>query len=146
MVDSGVEYEGYRSDITRMTTYGTPPDGFVEIFEIVREAQKNAIEAIKPGVSAESIDRVARSVIEKAGYGENFTHRLGHGLGMEEHEPPWIGPGQTEVLEEGMVFTVEPGIYLPEKFGVRLEENVVVTKNGHEVLSTPVQGFEPLPI
>jgi len=144
MVDSGVEYEGYRSDITRTTTYGTPPEGFADIFEIVREAQKRAIEAIKPGVTAESIDRVARNVIEKAGYGENFTHRLGHGLGMEEHEPPWIGPGQTTILKQGMVFTVEPGIYLPGKFGIRLEENVVVTGDSCNVLSIPVQGFEPL--
>jgi Xaa-Pro aminopeptidase len=81
-------------------------------------------------------------VIEEAGLGEHFTHRLGHGLGLEVHEPPWIGPGQTTPLEEGMVFTIEPGVYFDGHFGIRIEDNVAVTADGCRVLSNPIAAFE----
>lgn len=144
MVDSGVEYEGYRSDITRTTCFGMASEEFKDVFQIVSDAQREAIDVIKPGVTAEYVDSAARDVIERAGYGKYFTHRLGHGIGMEEHEPPWIGPGEHTVLREGMVFTVEPGVYLPGRFGVRLEDLVVVTEDGCEVISNPVQGLCPI--
>jgi len=141
LVDAGVYCDGYRSDITRSTTFGAPPSDYLEIFNIVLKAQKAALSKIKPGIAAESIDYVARQVIEKAGYGKYFNHRLGHGLGMEVHEKPWIGPGQKEPLETGMVFTIEPGIYIPGRFGIRIEDNVFVNENGCEILSKPISGF-----
>jgi Xaa-Pro dipeptidase len=144
MVDSGVDYQGYRSDITRTTCFYEASKEFEAVFRIVRDAQLQAIDSIKPGVTAEYVDSAARSVISKAGYGKYFTHRLGHGIGMEEHEPPWIGPGQCTMLKEGMVFTVEPGVYFPGRFGVRLEDIVVVTENGCEVLSALAKDFYPI--
>lgn len=144
LVDAGVFCQGYRSDISRTTTFGRPPSRFSEIFEIVREAQQTAIAHIGPGMLPEELDRIAHAFIDKSGYGEYFPHRLGHGLGMEVHEPPYIAPGQTVPLQVGNVFTVEPGIYLPGHFGIRIEDNVIVTGDGCEVLSQPVDTFEPI--
>jgi Xaa-Pro aminopeptidase len=142
--DAGVYCNGYRSDITRSTTFGSPPPGYTNIFKVVLKAQRAALSAIEPGIIAEDLDFIARQIIKKEGFGEYFMHRLGHGLGMEVHEPPWIGPGQTEALEPGMVFTVEPGIYIPGKFGIRIEENVIVTENGCEILSKPIEGYKAI--
>lgn len=143
-VDSGVYIGGYRGDVTRMAVFGTPPSKFRKAFEVVVKAQQAAFNSIKPGVTPETVDKAAREVIQSAGFGQYFTHRLGHGIGMDIHEPPWISKGQKEPLERGMVFTVEPGIYFPQKYGVRLEDNVIVTEEGCELLSDPVTDFRCL--
>ena len=101
----------------------------------MQNAQKAAIQAVRPGVTCQSVDAAARSVIEKAGFGEFFIHRTGHGLGLEIHEPPYLVRGNRTKLQPGMVVTVEPGIYLPGKFGVRIEDDVAVTKTGRKILS-----------
>jgi len=142
MVDAGVACDGYQSDITRTTVFGEFPEGFEEIFGVLVKAQKKALELVGPGVPAENVDRAAREEIKKAGF--ELTHRVGHGLGLDMHEPPWIGPGQKDPLEVGMVFTVEPGIYLSGQYGVRIEDNVIVTEDGCEILSRPVEEFKPL--
>ncbi|MGQ9726889.1 MAG: M24 family metallopeptidase, partial [Candidatus Bathycorpusculaceae bacterium] len=107
-----------------------------KIYETVLRAQETAIKAVKSGIEAEEVDMVARKVIEDSGYGRYFTHRTGHGLGLEVHEEPYIAPGDKTVLRHGMIFTIEPGIYLPKKFGVRIEDDVVVSKAHGELLST----------
>ena len=135
VVDIGGTVDGYFSDITRMACLGEPPEGYEEVHAVVEAAVQAALAAIRPGVEARSIDKAARDVITDAGYGEYFTHRTGHGLGSEVHEPPYITATSTQILEEGMVFTVEPGIYLPGRFGVRLEEVAVVTGDGCRILS-----------
>ena len=135
LFDVGVRVEGYVADITRTVVLGEPKAEHVRIYNIVKEAQEKAISSVKPGLTAETIDRVARTVIEGSGYGEYFIHRTGHGLGLEVHEEPYIRAGNKLVLKEGMVFTVEPGIYLPGKFGVRIEDDIVVTKEGFEDLT-----------
>ena len=144
MIDTGVKVNGYVSDITRTTVYGDPPEDFENIFNTLLSAQNEAFETIKPGVQAQEVDRAARRVIDRAGYGKYFTHRLGHGIGLEVHERPWIAEGNKQRLKEGMTFTVEPGIYLPERFGVRIEENIVVTENGCECLSDQPDNFQAL--
>jgi len=105
---------------------------------ILQSAQAEAIKDIKPGVSAKNIDACARNVIEQAGYGAYFGHGTGHGIGIEVHEGPWISPASENILEEGMVFTLEPGIYLPNQFGLRLEDMVVVGQQGPVVLSRSI--------
>jgi Xaa-Pro aminopeptidase len=135
VVDIGGTKDGYFSDITRMACLGQPPEGYAAVHAVVEAAVQAALAAIRPGVEARSVDRAAREVISEAGYGDYFTHRTGHGLGSEIHEPPYITGSSTTVLEEGMVFTVEPGIYLPGRFGVRLEEVAVVTADGCRILS-----------
>jgi Xaa-Pro dipeptidase len=132
---------GYFSDCTR--TYVVAPDGGAElpakvkdVYEIVREAQAAGVAAVHPGVSAESIDEAARSVIEKAGYGEYFITRTGHGIGLEVHEHPYLVAGNAIALEPGMAFSVEPGIYLPGEFGVRIEDIVVVGDDGPLLMNT----------
>ncbi len=122
---------GYFSDCTR--TYlvaGPAPDGFAEVYDIVRTAQQAAVAAVRPGVSAESIDRVARDIISDAGFGDRFLTRTGHGIGVEVHEQPYIVAGNTLLLEQGMAFSVEPGIYLEGRFGVRIEDIVIVGPDG----------------
>ncbi|MES0864900.1 Xaa-Pro peptidase family protein [Ruegeria sp. SCPT10] len=135
VIDIGGKKGGYYSDITRMACLGHAPDGYKEIHDLVDTAVKAALAAIRPGVKARMIDKVARDVIDAAGYGEFFTHRTGHGLGSEIHEPPYLTGNSDLTLEEGMVFTVEPGIYLPGRFGVRLEEVAIVTADGCRTLS-----------
>jgi len=141
LVDAGVFVNGYKSDITRTTSFGAPPAGFEEVFSVVLEAQKAALAAVRPGIISGSLDRLAREVIEQAGLGERFPHRLGHGLGLQVHEPPWIGPGELRPLEEGMVFTVEPGVYFDGRYGIRIEDNVAVTQDGCRILSKPITEF-----
>lgn len=137
LLDSGCAVHGYRSDITRTFQFGTLSDRFREIHGIVLAAQGAAIAAVRPGMPCEEIDRAARSVIEGAGYGPCFTHRVGHGIGLEGHEPPYLVRGNRAPLEPGTVVTIEPGIYLPAAFGVRIEDVVLVTNDGAEPLSTP---------
>ncbi len=136
LFDWGARCDYYHSDLTRVMALGRIPKLFNQVVKIVREAQLTAIERIKPGVAFRDIDKSARKVIERAGYGDNFGHSLGHGLGLEVHEYPSVGPRSEGWLEPGMIFTVEPGIYLPGRFGVRLEDDVLVTASGCEVLST----------
>ena len=113
---------GYHSDITVVCSAGEPADPEVrKVYGVVYDAQQAALAAVRPGATCESIDRAARSVIERAGYGEFFLHRTGHGLGLQVHEPPFLVAGNVEPLAEGMVFSIEPGIYLPGRFGIRLE-------------------------
>jgi Xaa-Pro aminopeptidase len=130
VLDFGGIKDGYGSDTTRTVHVGEPSDEEREVFEIVRHAQQTAFEAVRPGVECQEIDRAARSVITDAGYGEYFIHRTGHGIGLTTHEPPYMVEGETHALEPGMCFSIEPGIYLPGRFGVRIEDIVTVTEEG----------------
>ena len=130
LIDWGAGFEGYFSDITRTFTFGEVDSALKKVGDIVLEANQAARNAGIPGVDAGSIDRAARSVIEGAGYGEAFIHRTGHGLGMEAHEAPYIFAGNDLILAPGMTFTIEPGVYLPGKGGVRIEDDVVMTEKG----------------
>ncbi|ELY80526.1 M24 family metallopeptidase [Natrinema pallidum] len=132
----------YPGDQTRTIVVGDPPATYEHVHETVREAQEAAIDAVEPGVEAGAIDRAARSVIEAAGYGDAFVHRTGHGVGLEVHEPPYIVASNDRELEPGMVFSVEPGIYLDGQFGVRIEDLVVVTDDGAERLNDTPRGWE----
>jgi Xaa-Pro aminopeptidase len=133
--DWGGTLNGYHSDVTRTVYVGTPTDEYRKVYNTVREANQAALDAVKPGAPAESIDKAARDVITKAGYGEAFLHRVGHGLGMDVHEEPYLVGGNKTPLEIGMVFSDEPGIYLVGKFGVRIEDSVVVTETGGKRLN-----------
>ena len=146
LIDAWDNPEGYYYDITRSTFYGRPSEEYRRVWDIVHEAQAAAIRRAAPGIPCQEVDRAARRVIEKAGYGEYFTHRLGHGLGIDVHEPPYMVEGNSLPLEPGMTFTSEPGIYLPGKFGVRIEDDVVVTETGSEVLSTRPDRLEPIAV
>jgi Xaa-Pro aminopeptidase len=135
VLDFGGRWQGYHSDITRTFFVGAPPARFREVYAVVREAQAAGVEAAGPGVPAQEVDRAARRVITAAGYGPFFMHRTGHGIGLEEHEPPYLIEGNADPLEPGMAFSVEPGIYLPGEFGIRIEDVVVVTGAGVEPLN-----------
>lgn len=135
VMDFGGRVGGYCSDITRTVVVRQPPREFGHIYEIVLEAQDRAFRAVKPGVPAQAIDRAARQVIEGAGYGGLFMHRTGHGIGLEEHEEPYLVAGNAEPLRPGMCFSIEPGIYLPGRFGVRIEDIVTVTEDGAQRLN-----------
>lgn len=135
LFDLGVETLGYTSDMTRTVAVGQPDQFKKDIYELCLEAQLTAQDFIEPGVTAAEVDAAARNVIEKAGYGEYFNHRLGHGLGMDVHEFPSIMAGNDMVIEEGMCFSVEPGIYIPGKVGVRIEDCGYVTKDGFKVFT-----------
>jgi Xaa-Pro dipeptidase len=135
VIDIGGRLDGYCSDITRVAFVGEPAPESVEVCKVVEAAVEAAMAAARPGAMAGDVDRAARSVIESAGYGAYFVHRTGHGLGISVHEPPWIMGGSEDVLRPGMVFSIEPGIYLPGRFGVRLEEIVFTTADGCERLS-----------
>jgi Xaa-Pro dipeptidase len=136
LIDYGALVGDYPSDITRTFCLGTPTDERRKVYDIVLQANEAAKAIAAPGVATGDVDKAARAVIEAAGYGEYFTHRTGHGLGMDGHELPQIVQGDDTRLEPGMVFTIEPGIYLPQLGGVRIEDNVVVTEDGIEVLTT----------
>lgn len=135
VVDWGAAYDGYISDLTRTFAVGEVEDEYLKIHRIVQEANAAGWRAAKPGVPCANVDKAAREVIEQAGYGIYFTHRTGHGIGMEAHEDPYMRGDNLQLLEPGMAFTVEPGIYLPERNGVRIEDNVVITETGADVLS-----------
>ena len=141
VVDWGARIDGYVSDLTRMLVFGkliidTPGRDMVDIHRIVQAANQAGRSAVSPGIDAEQVDAAAREVIVQAGFGERFTHRCGHGLGLESHEPPYMVQGNMLKLRSGMTFTVEPGIYIEGVGGVRIEDNVVVTDQGSETLTT----------
>jgi len=135
LVDWGADAGQYKSDLTRVLATGKISPKFERIYEVVLEAQTRAIAAIRPGVKAQDVDQVARRVIADAGYGRRFGHGLGHGIGLEVHEAPRLSAKSETVLKAGMVVTVEPGIYLPGWGGIRIEDDVLVTRDGHEVLT-----------
>ena len=135
VIDLGALYNHYNSDITRTIVVGSPSDKQKEIYEIVLEAQKKAIEAAKPGMTAKELDSIARDIIKEYGYGEYFIHSLGHGVGLEIHEWPRISQYDETILKEGMVITIEPGIYIPKFGGVRIEDTIVITKSGAKRLT-----------
>jgi Xaa-Pro aminopeptidase len=136
VLDFGGLKDGYGSDTTRSVHVGEPTGEEREVYEIVRRAQQAGFEAVRPGVACQEVDRAARKVISDAGYGEYFIHRVGHGIGQTTHEPPYMIEGETRPIEPGMCFSIEPGIYLPGRFGVRIEDLVVVTDDGCEILTS----------
>ncbi len=135
-MDFGSVYRGYCSDETCTVVFGRPGSRQKKVYQVVRDAHDRAISSIKRGVSAERVDATARGVVEKAGLGKYFRHGTGHGVGLEVHEEPRIAPGRNTILEENMVFTVEPGVYIPGWGGVRIEDLVRVTSDGCELLSS----------
>ena len=136
LVDWGASSGAYKSDLTRVILTGKVTPKFAEVYQVVFEAQRRGIEALRPGVTAGEVDAAARSVIEEAGYGRFFNHGLGHGFGLEIHENPFFRKGNSVLLRAGMVVTVEPGIYLPEWGGIRIEDDVLITPDGPEVLTS----------
>ena len=140
VVDIGGTLDAYCSDCTRNYVVGTAPDGFTDAHAALEAAQQAACDAVRPGVSAESIDAAARDLLTDAGFGEYFIHRTGHGIGLEEHEDPYIVAGNDLLLEPGMAFSIEPGVYLPGRYGMRIEDIVVVTDDGCERLNTIDRG------
>ena len=146
LIDGGTSVHGYASDITRTVAFGTPSAEVEKVFGIVREAQRRALKAARPGRTAGEIDEVARDYITAQGYGpgyEFFTHRLGHGIGLEGHEWPYLVKGSNVVLRPGMSFSDEPGIYQYGKFGVRLEDIMVITETGAELLTSQAKSLAP---
>ncbi len=135
LIDIGAKIEGYSSDLSRTICLGTPDDTFKKVYDTVLGAQLTAMAIIKEGMSGDEADSLALTVIEQAGYGEAFGHGLGHGVGLVTHEQPRLGLNSTESLASGMVFTIEPGIYLPGWGGVRIEDLVVMEDGGIRVLS-----------
>ncbi|MEX2461986.1 MAG: Xaa-Pro peptidase family protein [Paenibacillaceae bacterium] len=140
-LDFGAYYKGYCSDITRTVILGKPTEKHKQIYGIVLEAQMQALDKLKPGMTGKEADAVARDIIRKAGFGDNFGHGTGHGLGMEIHEAPRLSFQSEVVLEAGMVVTVEPGIYIPGFGGVRIEDDVVLTENGIRILTHSSKNF-----
>jgi Xaa-Pro dipeptidase len=136
LFDIGARYRGYTADITRTVVLSSPSSEFERIYAIVEEANAEARNAARPGVSASDVDAAARRVIDQTGYGETFIHGTGHGLGLDVHEPPVIAAGEATILQPGMVFTIEPGIYLHDQFGIRIEDDVVITETGHACLTS----------
>ena len=141
VVDWGATYDGYISDLTRTFAVGEVDEEYQKIHRIVQESNAAGRAAAQPGVPCANVDKAARDVIERAGYGVYFTHRTGHGIGMEGHEEPYMRGDNRQLLEPGMAFTVEPGIYLPDRNGVRIEDNVVITQTGADVLSDMPRGI-----
>ncbi|MDX2647857.1 Xaa-Pro peptidase family protein [Streptomyces sp. PA03-1a] len=131
----GTTQEGYCSDSTRTYAVGEPSAEFREMYEVLRRAQHAQTDAVRPGITAEELDAIGRDIIAAAGYGEHFIHRTGHGIGLETHEEPYIVAGSSRLLEPGMAFSVEPGIYLPDRFGARIEDIAVCTPEGGERLN-----------
>lgn len=136
VIDWGAMVDDYPSDITRTFAVGAIDDELSRIYHVVQEANQQGKLAARPGVTGQDVDRAARAVIQAAGYGDYFIHRTGHGLGLEVHEPPYMVEGYTTPLAEGMVFTIEPGIYLPGRGGVRIEDDVVITAGGHHSITS----------
>lgn len=144
LMDCGTKVQSYTSDVTRTTVFGTATPRHEEIWRFVHQAQSAGIAAAKPGVACESVDAAARQVIAEAGYGKYFVHRLGHGIGLEGHEAPYFAGNNKTILQPGMTLTVEPGIYIQGEFGVRLEDDIVITENGCELLTVRMEGIEPI--
>lgn len=145
LVDGGCSIENYASDITRTTVFGKPTDKQLKVFDIVKRAQAAALKTARPGVACEEVDAAARKVVTASGFGPDykyFTHRLGHGIGMEGHEWTYLVRGNKTKLEAGMTFSDEPGIYIPGEFGVRCEDIMVITDNGAELLTGQAPSLE----
>ena len=142
LIDWGAKFDGYASDITRTMSFGTISDEFQRAYDAVLAAQLAAIDAIRPGAKASEIDTVARNLLAERGYEKEFNHGLGHGIGLEIHESPRLSVNSQTVLQPGMVVTVEPGVYLGDQFGIRIEDDCLVTDTGCEVLSTLVKGLD----
>ncbi len=136
LMDCGCRVRGYSSDVTRTAAFGAPSDEGRKVHAAVEAAQRAGLEAFRAGAIPEKVDRAARKVIEEAGFGGHFTHRLGHGLGMDGHEAPYLVRGNRQPLVQGNVCTIEPGVYLPGRFGVRIEDDAAATAEGRELLST----------
>jgi Xaa-Pro dipeptidase len=144
-LDDGCTVEGYNSDITRTFVYGTPGDEMKRVFDVVHRAQKAALATARPGIECQAVDAAARKVITDAGYGPGykyFTHRLGHGIGLDGHEWPYLVRGNTLALAPGMTFSDEPGVYLPGKFGIRLEDDMYLTPDGAKLFTPPSPSLE----
>jgi Xaa-Pro aminopeptidase len=145
LLDFGAAVDGYRADTTRMAVVGEPNVRQVEIHRLVLEAHDAAIQKAGPGVTTGEVDAAARDVIAAAGLGDNFFHRVGHGLGLEAHEDPSLDPGSDTLLEPGMVFTIEPGVYIPLWGGVRIEDDVVIEATGCRLLTNADRGLRVVP-
>ncbi len=141
VLDFGGLRDGYGSDTTRTVTVGEPSAEVQRVHDVVRQAQQAAFEAVRPGIACQDVDRVARAVIADAGYGEQFIHRTGHGIGVTTHEPPYMVEGETQRLLPGMCFSIEPGIYLAGRFGVRIEDIVTVTPDGGQRFNNTDHGI-----
>jgi Xaa-Pro dipeptidase len=135
LMDCGCSIDGYNTDQTRVGVVGEPSEDILEVYSIVLKAEEAAIERIQSGLTCGGADGIARRIIDDEGYGEYFTHRLGHGIGLEVHEPPYLVRGSSQELRQGMCHSVEPGIYLEGRFGIRIEDLVCVQDNGVEVLT-----------
>ena len=135
LIDIGVDFKGYKSDLTRVFFLGKITILAQQVEQIVLEAQKRAIKTIRAGIQVKEVDAAAREYIARKGFGDCFNHSLGHGFGLEVHEGPRLGPNDQTILKVGMILTVEPAIYIPKKFGIRIEDDILVTKKGCEVLS-----------
>jgi Xaa-Pro dipeptidase len=145
LIDGGCNALGYVSDISRTFVLGKPTDKMKQVFDIEYQAQTAALKAARPGVPCEAVDGAARKVIVDAGYGPDykfFTHRVGHGMGMDGHEWPYLVKGNTLPLAPGMTFSDEPGIYIRGEFGVRLEDDMVITENGAELMTPQSPSLE----
>ena len=145
LIDGGCSVEGYRSDISRTFVLGEPTDRMKHVFDVELQAQTAALAAARPGVPCEAVDAAARAVIERAAFGsdyEHFTHRVGHGIGMDGHEWPYLVRGNKQLLQPGMTFSDEPGIYLRGEFGVRLEDDMVITEDGAELFTPQSPSLE----
>ena len=146
LVDGGLSVHGYQSDMTRTVVFGTPSEEMRKVFDVVREAQGRALVFARPGRKCGDVDAVARKVVTDAGYGPDyrtFTHRVGHGIGLEGHEWPYLVRGSEIILEPGMTFSDEPGIYQYGKFGIRLEDIMAITPNGAEMMTPPQTSLSP---
>ncbi|GAA4423296.1 Xaa-Pro peptidase family protein [Bremerella cremea] len=142
LIDWGADYQMYKSDLTRVLFYGKVPAKMRKMYEVCLQAQLAAIKAIKPGVAISAVDHAARSIIAEAGWGKQFRHGLGHGIGLDIHEAPRLAGSVDRPLEPGMIVTVEPGIYFPGFGGVRIEDDILVTNDGHEVLTSVPKSFD----
>ncbi|MBI3501653.1 MAG: aminopeptidase P family protein [Bacteroidetes bacterium] len=147
LIDGGCSVEGYESDITRTTVFGKPTEKMKTVFSIVRKAQDEALKTAKPGIEAENVDAAARKIISEGGYGNGytyFTHRLGHGIGMDGHEWYYLVGGNKKLLQAGNMFSNEPGIYIPGEFGIRIEDEMLITENGAKLLLPQAESLEKI--
>ncbi len=142
LLDFGARHAGYNADTTRMAVAGDPDEKQLEVHRVVLEAHDRAIEAVRQGVTAGAVDQAARRVIADAGYGDRFIHRVGHGIGLEAHEDPSLEPNSAYVLEAGMAITIEPGVYIPGWGGIRIEDDVIVERDGARVLTAADRGLK----